>query len=270
MQALQRPARNGLRWLSDGFRLVRRRPSAMMAVVTAYWFVILFVSSLPYLGSLIASLLMPLLSVGVMNACRRNDAGELPRIDVLISAFRDDADRVKSLVALGALYLALTLLVLFATSLVDGGILMGLMTGREVTAEELLSPEFERAAQLALVLMAPIMMAWWYAPLLVSWKGVSLVKALFFSLVACWRNWRPFTVYGLAAAGFGLPFLSLVALLLLGSGLPQAASIQILFMIAILLLGPVYFASFYFTWRDVFTEPAINDDANTGHVDTEA
>ena len=83
-----------------------------------------------------------------------------------------------------------------------------------------------------------------------------------------WRNWRAFTVYGLVSAGLGLPFLSLVALLLLGAGLPQAAGIQILFMVAILLLGPIYFASFYFTWRDVFAEPASRSDP--GHVDTEA
>jgi len=268
MQALQRPARNGLLWLRAGFGLVRRRPAAMMAIVAAYWFVILTVSSLPYLGSLIASLLIPPLSVGVMNACRRNEAGELPRIDALISAFRGNPGQLKSLIALGALYLAATLSVLFLTSLVDDGILMGLMTGRPVTSEELLAPAFERAAQLALVLMAPIMMAWWYAPLLVSWHGVPLVKALFFSLVACWRNWRAFTVYGLVSAGLGLPFLSLVALLLLSSGLPQTASIQILFMVAILLLGPIYFASFYFTWRDVFAESVSSTDA--GHVDTEA
>lgn len=274
MQALKRPARNGLLWLIGGFKLVRGRPAAMMAIVAAYWFVVLFVSALPYLGSLLASLIMPALSVGVMNACRRAEAGETPRLDVLISALRGDPKRTRNLLAMGALYLSLSLVVLYLTSLVDGGTLMGLMTGRQVSAEELQAPAFQTATQLALALMAPILMAWWYAPMLVSWHGLSIGKALVFSFIASWRNWRAFLVYGLAAAAFSLPLLYLAALAMMSAAVGQASSTQILFMFAILVLAPVYFASFYVTYRDVFT---INDDApgaspepTGGNVDTEA
>ena len=271
MQALKRPARNGFLWLAGGFRLVRRRPAALMAIVSAYWFVVLFVSSLPMIGSLLASLIMPALSVGVMNACRRTEGGEIPRLDTLISAFRSDAKRVQSLLALGALYLAVTLTVLFLTSLVDGGTLMGLMTGQQVSAEDLQAGEFHTATQLALLLMAPVMMAWWYAPMLVSWHGVPMVKALVFSLIACWRNWKAFLVYGLSAAAFSLPLLYVAALGMMSASIGQGSALQILFLFAILILAPVYFASFYFTYRDVFTTARPEDAPPPGdHVDTEA
>lgn len=271
MQALKRPAGAGLFWLTNGFQLVRRRPAALIAVVAAYWFVVLFVSALPYLGTLLASVLMPALSVGVMNACRRAEAGELPRLDVLISALRDDAKRSQSLFAIGALYLALSLVVLFLTSLVDGGTLLHLMTGRQVSAEALQAGDFQLASQLALVLMAPILMAWWYAPMLVSWHRLAIGKALVFSFVAVWRNWKPFLVYGLATLAFSMPLLYLAALAMSSAAIGQASSVQILFMLAILLLAPIYFASFYFTYRDVFTSgDETPGEPPARNVDTEA
>ena len=274
MQALKRPARQGLFWLTGGFRLVKHHPAAMIALVSAYWFAVLFLSSLPYIGSLIASVLMPALSVGVMNACKRADGNGAPQLRDLLSAFRGEPRRVKSLLALGALYLSLSLLVLGITSLVDGGILMGMMTGRQTNAEDLLTPEFQTAAQLAFLLMAPIIMAWWYAPMLVAWHGLSIGKALVFSFIAGWRNWKAFLVYGMACLAFSLPLLYLATMALVSAAVGEASSVQILFMIALLLLAPIYFASFFFTYRDVFvTEEecaSAPPDPDRGHIDTEA
>lgn len=270
MQALQRPARHGMFWLAGGFRLVRQRPAAMIAIVSGYWFIVLFLSSLPYVGSVLASIVIPALFVGVMNACRIAADGAPPRLDVLLSGFRGEPARTRALLAMGALYLALTIVVLFLSSLIDGGTLMNVMTGRPVDPEDLQAPAFLTAAQLALALMAPVLMAWWYAPLLAAWHGVPLVKALFFSFVACWRNWRAFLVYSLAAAAFGLPLLILAAFALLGASVGPAGSLQILFIIAILVLAPVYFASFYFTYSDVFNPAPAEPPAPGEHVDTEA
>lgn len=274
MQALIRPARNGLHWITGGFRLVRRYPAALIAIVSAYWFVVLFISAMPYVGSMLASLIMPGLMVGVMNACRRAEAGEALRIDLLISAFRGTHAQTRTLLALGALYLSLSLAVLYLTTLVDGGALMGLMTGRPVSAEALQSAEFHRAAQLALALMAPILMAWWYAPMLASWNNLSVGKALVFSFIACWRNWRAFTVYGLSAAALSLPLLYLAALAMMSASIGEGSATQILFMFSILILAPVYFASFFFTYHDVFVDEPPPPSETSGHpgehVDTSA
>ena len=271
MQALNRPARHGFLWLRASFGLVRRKPAALMAIVSAYWFVVLFLSSIPLLGSILASLIMPALSVGVMNACRQTEAGETPRLDALISAFRNNPTQAHLLIALGALYLALSILVLYLTTLVDGGILMRMLTGGQVSTDDLLSPEFQTATQLALGLMAPVLMAWWYAPLLVSWHGLSIGKALVFSFIASWRNWKAFLVYGVSLFLFSLPLLYLAALALMSAAVGEHSGAQILFMFAILILAPVYFASFYFTYRDVFV--SVDGDSQneaSEHIDTEA
>jgi hypothetical protein len=54
--------------------------------------------------------------------------------------------------------------------------------------------------QVTLILMVPVLMAFWFAPLLAAWDDLPAGKALFFSFIACLRNWRPFLVYGLGVA----------------------------------------------------------------------
>ena len=49
----------GWRWIADGFALWRRAPALTSYVSFAYVLILLLASSLPYLGQLIAPLLMP-------------------------------------------------------------------------------------------------------------------------------------------------------------------------------------------------------------------
>ncbi len=50
----------------------------------------------------------------------------------------------------------------------------------------------------ATLLSTPIVMAYWFAPVLGGWYAVSAPKAMFFSFVACLRNWRPFLAFAIA------------------------------------------------------------------------
>jgi ABC-type transport system involved in multi-copper enzyme maturation permease subunit len=103
-------------------------------------------------------------------------------------------------------------------------------------------------------------MAYWYAPVLAGWHGLSPAKALFFSFVACVRNWRAFLVYSLAI----LVVATLVPGLMLGvlaALLPSGAALLTVLMtvLLILVLAPTLFASFYVSYRDVFV--SADDDA---------
>ena len=85
-----------------------------------------------------------------------------------------------------------------------------------------------------MLLMAPVLMAWWFAPVLAAWHRLGVGKALFFSFIACWMNWRPFLVYGLG-------------LLIVAGILPG-----VLLGILLLVIAPTIFASFYASYRDIF------------------
>ncbi|MEO8408988.1 MAG: BPSS1780 family membrane protein, partial [Propionivibrio sp.] len=113
--------------------------------------------------------------------------------------------------------------------------------------------EIVLAGQVALTLFLPVMMAYWFAPVLVAWHNVSAGKALFFSFVACVRNWRAFLVYVLAVVLVGalLPGLIVGVLGTLFAGGASVVSVALTVLITLVLL-PTLYASFYISYRDVF------------------
>lgn len=234
-----------------GFALFRRNPVMLGMLVVAYWFTVLFLNVVPFVGVLVASLVIPGLSVGLMQAARNLERGQPIGLQTLYGSLKDNG---RTLVALGALYLCATLGVLGLSSLLDGGDLMRFMLASnraERAAVE--DSDFLLSALCVMTLMVPVLMAWWFAPVLASWHRLSVGRALFFSFMACWMNWRPFLTYGIAlliVAGI-VPGLLLGILLLI---LPGAANLAtaILTLPMVLVVAPIVFASFYASYRDIF------------------
>ena len=74
MQANQLPMQRGWTWLRDGVQLWRRNPALITFATFGYLLTLVVLSVVPLIGQLAASLIMPALSVGVLNACRAIDA----------------------------------------------------------------------------------------------------------------------------------------------------------------------------------------------------
>lgn len=258
MQARKLTARQGWGWLSAGFVIFFKNPPLLTLIILAYWLIVALVNSVPLVGPVVATVCIPAFSVGLMNASRNLDNGRPLQIQVLFSGFRT---QTKTLLILGGLYLAASVLVLGASALADGGLFLQTMVGNyRPTPEEIGSGEFLAAAQIALILMTPVVMAWWYAPVLVAWHGFPPGKSLFFSFFACLRNWRPFLAYGACVMLFGglLPGILLGVLV---SILPDAANIitSLFTLPLVFVLAPTLIASFYVSYREVFS--ARDDEA---------
>jgi hypothetical protein len=135
------------------------------------------------------------------------------------------ASNLRALLTLGAIYLAAVVAILGLSALADDGALMAMMlAGQKPDAETVSSGSLLLATEIALVLLCPLIMAYWYAPVLAAWHGLSPAKALFFSFVACLRNWRPFLVYSLAI-GVVATLLPGIVLGILAALLPSGASL---------------------------------------------
>lgn len=239
----------GWGWLRDGLMLWWRSPALLSFLAFGYLLVLLVISIFPLIGQPIASLLMPVLSVGVLNGCRAIDDGRKVGPEVLFSGFKSN---VQSLVTIGGIYLIASLLVLVLTSLVDGGGLLTAMTGGKIDEDTAIDPSFTAALLLAIVLSTPVVMAYWFAPLLAGWWKITAPKAMFFSFFACLRNWRPFLAYviGLIIFGAILPGIVIGVVGLISPTLATVLSVPLP-----LILIPIVFASFYTTARDVFGLP---------------
>ena len=241
------PAARGWQWITRGLALVGRAPLGWLVVSMTYWLVMGVISRLPYLGLLVASLVTPALAVSFMAICRGLERGRALELTLVADGFRRN---LAALVTLGGAYLAVTLAIFAATALADGGTLARwTLSGRGPAAAE---GGFAGAVALAIVLWIPVQLAFWFAPVLASWHGMPAPKALFFSFFAAARNWRAFLVYGLAGAAA----LGLVTALIFNLQRAQAGP-QIVPTIVFLLLVvfiPVYYASAYASYRDVFPE----------------
>lgn len=250
MQARQLPAARGVAWLTEGLQLWRRNPALLTFCSFGYLLMLLVVSVVPFIGQPLASLLMPILSLGVLNTCRAIDKGRKAGPDVLFSGFQQN---LQALVTIGGIYLVGTFAVLLLTAVADGGTLLHLMTsGGRVPAEAVTSPAFTVALVIAIALSTPVMMAYWFAPLLAGWWKISAPKAMFFSFIACLRNWRPFLTYSIALTLFAVVLPALL-LAVVGAVAPMLATL--LSVPLPLLVIPIMFASFYSNARDIFGDP---------------
>lgn len=249
------PAGHGIGWLARGWQLFRAAPLAWLLLVFSYWFLMTFVSVLPVIGVVAASVLVPPFSVGFMAAARASEQGGPVSVGLLFEGFRH---RVDVQLTLGGIYLLSLVLLLAATALADGGALARWMLAGKAPDEVVVrSAEFFMALALAAALYVPVMLGFWFAPVLAAWHALSAPKALFFSLFACWMNWRAFVTYGLAAAVLTLvlPFVVLSGLALVVQDLGRQTVMSLVFPFLIVLL-PTLFASFYASYRDIFGRDA--------------
>ncbi len=248
MQARMLPAQRGWAWIFDGFSLWRRNPALITFLVFGCSLSLLLVAAVPLIGQVIMSLVMPALSLGIFNGCKAVAERRKVGPDILFSGFRQN---LPELVKIGGIYLASTLAVMGISLLIDSEMntkLSKAMLGRTGWGEALDDPTFTLALLVASIGSTPLMMAYWFAPLLAGWGRVPAAKALFFSFVACMRNWRAFLTYGIGlliialGAGLLIAILELVSPLL---ALLPALAFPVIFI-------PVIFASFYANALDVF------------------
>lgn len=220
-------------------------------LVVAYWFTVIFLNVLPIIGAVLASLAIPGLSVGLMQAARNLERSQPVGLQTLYGGLKENT---RTLLALGGLYLFFTLAVLGASAIVDGGELVRYMlASNRVERAAVEDADFTLAALVVMLLMVPVLMAYWFAPVLAAWHRLPLGKSLFFSFIACWMNWRPFLAFGaglVLVAGI-LPGL-LLGLLLIIFPEAQAFITAVVMVPMALIVAPAIFASFYACYRDIF------------------
>lgn len=251
-------ARTGLLWVRLGVRTFWRQPMALTALFFLCMGTLSLVTLLPVVGTVAALALIPTVTLVMMVASAQTHLGKLPVPGIVMAALRSGRERTRDLVVLGGLYAGCFLLVLGLSALIDGGQFARVYVGLAPLTKELaISPEFEAAMWLAVLLYLPLSALFWHAPGLVHWHGVPPVKAMFFSIVACLRNIGAFTVYSLGWAGMfmatGLVVsLSLAVLSEMGVGLGATTS---LLVTAAMVLATMFFCSVVFSFRDCFDAP---------------
>jgi hypothetical protein len=240
------PARTGIQWVKLGLITFSRQPLALAGLFFMYMMAATLLSLLPYVGLVLALAIVPGATLGLMAATQEAVKGRFPMPTVLISGFRAGRQQLRAMLILGLLYAAACVAVMaLVSALIDVQ-----PSQTPANAEAMMTPRFQMAMLLGSVLYLPISLLFWHAPALVHWYGISPVKSLFFSLVACLRNAKALLVFGLAWAVLIFGVSLLIGVVALVTGNPQVAATAL--MPLGLLVTAMFSTSLYFTFRDSF------------------
>ena len=228
-----RPAGNGWTWIAEGWELFKRQPAMWIGIVLLAFVIFLGAAFVPVVGNLAMTLFGPVFAAGIMVGCKALDSGQDLELAHLFAGFRE---RTGTLIGVGALYLAATIAVVVVVSLVMGVGMMTMMGGGDPQAAAALGITFVLAMLVMLALLIPVVMAVWLAAPLVVFHDHGAIDAMKGSFAGCLKNVLPFLLYGVVLA-----VLSILASLPLGLGW--------------LILGPVFVASIYASYRDIYLKP---------------
>jgi hypothetical protein len=256
------PARTGIQWVKLGIRTFFKRPLALASLFFMYAAGASFLSLVPYLGWLLALAIVPAATLGLMAATEDAATGHFPMPTVLLSAFRAGRERMRAMLVLGILYAGACVAVTLLANLLAG---MPASPG-ELDQATVLNPRFQWMMLVTMVLYLPVSLLFWHAPALVHWYGISPVKSLFFSVVACWRNAGALTLFGLGWAGLILALGMVLAAVAAFTGQPEVTAGAVLPLG--LLVASMFSTSLYFTFRDSFVadEPPAPQQITTGET----
>lgn len=249
------PARTGLVWVKQGIRAFSKQPLALGGLFFMFMALVSLASMVPMVGGVLALVLLPAATVGLMTATELANGGKFPMPVTLFSAFRAGSSKTRAMLALGALYAVGFLVVMGVSALFDGGQFASLyLSGGTLSKEVISSPDFQTATWVAMALYLPLSLMFWHAPALVHWHGISPAKAMFFSLVACIRNFGAMTVYFFS--WLGVFMLGGLVLTLVASLTGSESAVSFVMLPAALLMATLFFCSIYFTVHDSFLTSA--------------
>ena len=231
---LSRPAGHGWSWIAQGWELFKRQPGMWIGMILLLLVIFLGASFLGVFGTLVTMLVGPVFAAGIMIGCKALGGGGELELGHLFAGFRE---RTGTLIGVGALYLAVYLVSVLFVSLATGVNMRTLMgtgdvdalAGTDMTA-------FMLAMLLLLALLLPAIMAIWLAAPLVVLHQQGTLEAMKGSFSGCLKNILPFLLYSVA-----LFVLSIFATLPL--------------LLGWLVLGPVFAASIYTSYRDIYLKP---------------
>jgi uncharacterized membrane protein len=249
-----------LTWLRQGWAIFVGNLGVWIGS-TAVLMVLLFAANLvPVFGQIAVSLLLPVFAGGIVCMCHHQQEGGQAEIADLFAGFRHNSG---SLVIVGVIFATgIFGLAVIAFKIISGGAVGSVITGRLAGFGIALSAVM-LASIAVFILTIPVIMATWFAPLLIFLHDMEPLPAMKASFAAGARNWMTMAVFGvmlvialfIAMAPLLLGMAMLITVL---SGATYASYQDIIattpLLLGMLLLIPVFSGAAYASYRDIFVE----------------
>lgn len=253
MQAARLPMVYGWVWLLQGWALFKRQPMALLFWSLMTSLLINLSYLVPLLGQMALIIATPTLGFIALNACLHIERNELIRLPMWLAPLKN-AKTKAALFRLGLAYFICCLIAGFVSVIPFSQSIMETMSVDQIDPATMMAT-VQAPLMLFGVFYLGVSILFWHAPALMGWHQIPLKKALFYSMVACWRNKGALVVFGLiwAAIYFVLHFLMDMLVSIFS---PSVA--HFIFTPINLLMMAVLYSSFYPIYRSVFGQNTLN------------
>jgi uncharacterized membrane protein len=217
-------------WLRQGWVMFLANPGVWIGSSVLLLIILMAISIVPLFGQIAAHLLVPLFGAGMVQICRHLAEGQQPEVADFFAGFRHNAGQ---LVMVGVFFAAGIFGIAFLVFLISqvGG-LSGGITGR-VAGVGITFGGVMLAGMLVIVLSVPVIMATWFAPILVFVHDMQPIPAMKASFEAGAKNWLTMMVFGV-----------FLVVALFFAMLP--------IFLGLLVLLPIFSGAVYASYRDIF------------------
>jgi hypothetical protein len=257
------PARTGALWVKLGIQTFGKQPLALIGLFFMFMALMSVASMVPMIGLPIAMTVLPACTLGLMAATLEATKGKFPMPLILLTGFRGGPAKTRAMLILGGLYTTGFLCAIGASYLVDGGGFAGMYLAGNMPNKELMDSSAFMAAMWTFIgLHLPLSLMFWHAPALVYWQDVPPLKSMFFSFVACLRNFWALTVFALAWMGVMVGMV--LGITALSSLLDNPELAGTLLFPGLMLMATMFFTSLYFTYSDLFEADAPAPESASG------
>lgn len=229
-------------WITSGFGNFKASPLFWIINIVLMFILFIVISLVPLLGMLVTNILNPVIMGGLMLGTYAVSTGKPMTVGHLFAGF---SKHMGSLVTVGVLYLAGTLVLLLLTGAIayfTGGF-DGFMTLASAQAGQSPDPAQILAAYSSLkiaglfyiVMLIPLMFAIIFAPALIVMHDIKPIQAMKLSLAGSVKNILPLIIW----------FILLIIFFILGA-IPLG--------LGLLVVIPMMTASTFFAYKNIFTD----------------
>lgn len=237
-------AAHGWRWLVEGLAIFRKSPGQWLLLVIVLFAGSRLLLALPLMGFIVI-LVAPNFLAGLAHGAQALGEGKPLRLGYLASGFLKNGAQ---LVTIGGVSLIGHFLMLMGMTVVAGDALSdiaktmaaGAITPDTVNAMRTAAPRILLSVLVGLGISLPIMLAVWFAPLIVFFDDIKPLPAMVLSLRACLKNVLPLLVFST------MVMVPLFVMMQIGMALTRQPDF------GIWLLAPVLVPSLYVSYRDLF------------------
>ncbi len=225
----------GWKWIKEGFQLFKQSPLIWILITVIF----LAINIIPFV-SIIASLFFPIFVAGFAYGAHELEQGRPLAVGYLFKGFKQNTG---SLFALSGLYIlgfiicfAVALGVMFSMGSFDSFSRVAMQAG---STDQVGSLELYKSllvpGLIYLGLVIPLVMAIWFAPVLIILHDMGAVEAMKRSFNACLKNMLPFLLYGVV----------FLILFVLG---------MIPLFLGLLVVFPLMYTAMYASYKDIFLD----------------